>query len=156
MHPAASVSRPAFRTCTATVNPFPTEPSTWSSGNLEILVEQLRLCRSTNAELSDRAEDFEARHVGAKDECSRAHHGLTAPLDWRLREGRDHASAMRVADPDLVTVEHPLRAVFGKSRGRLDVLRVGASLGLRQRIGRERLTAREAREIARLLLVVSV
>ena len=32
VHPAASDMRPPFSTCTATANPLPTVPSTWSAG----------------------------------------------------------------------------------------------------------------------------
>ena len=79
-------------------------------------------------------------------------HRLAVPLDLRLRERRDHAGAMAVADPVLAPVEDPLRAVVAQSRARHDVLRVGAGLRLGERVRGERLAAREHREVALLLL----
>ena len=109
VHPAASVRRPPLSTCTATANPLPTVPSTWSAGTCELLVVQLRLRRAANAELAHRAGDAKARHVRANDERGRPLDALAAPLGRRLRERRDHAGAMAVADPLLAAVEDPVR-----------------------------------------------
>src|SRR6185437_11806990 len=53
----------------------------------------------------------------------------------------------------LAPVQDPLRAVVREARRRLHVLRVGADLGLGQRIRGERVAAREHRQILGFLLV---
>ena len=99
---------------------------------------------------------LKAGHVGADQKCRHALHRLAAALDERLRESRNHSGAMAVADPDLPAVEPPVRSVLAERRGRLDVLRIGADLGLGQRVRGEKIATRERRQVALLLLIVAV
>jgi hypothetical protein len=123
--------------------------------DLEVGVEQLRLRGAADAHLPHRADDLEAGHVRADDEGRRALRSLAAPLDLRLCEGGDDAGAVRVPDPVLAAVQQPVRAVGAAPRLGDDVLRVGAGLRLGERVGGERLAAREHRQVARLLLGTS-
>ncbi len=125
-------------------------------GNLERLVAQLRLCRAADAELVHGADHLEPRHVGADQKGSHALHRLATPLNECLRESRNHASAMAIPDPDLPSVEPPVRSILAQRRGRLDVLGIRSDIRLGQRIGSEKITARKRRQIALLLLVVPV
>src|SRR5258706_3105375 len=125
-------------------------------GNDHPFVAQLSLRRTPDAELVNGADDFEPGHVGPDEECRHAVHGFSMPVEERLRESRDHASAVAVADPDLPAVESLVRAILRQHRGRLDVLRVRSNLGLGQRISGEKITARQRREIALLLLIVAM
>ena len=78
------------------------------SRNLQSFEGELRLRRAANAELSHRADDLEARHVGANEKRSHALNALAPSLHKRLRKRRDHTGAMSVADPDLAAVQSPM------------------------------------------------
>src|ERR1700694_2151219 len=124
--------------------------------NLHAFVTQFGLCRAADSKLAHGADHAKTWHVGANEKRSHARYSLTATLDECLRKSRDHSSAVSVTDPDLPAIETPVRAVLGQCRGRLDVLSIGADIGLRQRIGSQEIAPGERRQIALLLLVVAV
>src|SRR5688500_1137537 len=125
-------------------------------GYLEILEVQLRLRRSTDAQLPHRADNLESGHVRANQKRGRPLNLLPTPLQIRLGKSRNHTGTVGVADPDLPAIELPLRAVLAETGGRLDVLRVRSDLRLCQCIRGEILPASQRRQIALLLLIVSV
>ncbi len=88
-----------------------------------------------------------------EDESCHAVHRAPILLDRCLREHGHDPRAMRVADPDLVPVEDPPRAV-GRAQGAgLDVRCVRSVLGLGERERRERLAASAGGKPAPLLLL---
>ena len=76
-------------------------------GNLETVIPQFRLRRAANAELFDSAYHAKTRHVGPNEKGCQALHALATTLHERLRESRDDAGAMPIADPDLLAVQSP-------------------------------------------------
>ena len=98
---------------------------------------------------------MKARHVRPNDERGRPLHPLATPLDVGLCERSDDAGAMPIADPQLASVENPVRTVGTKTRGCLDVLGVGAGLGFGERVGSKRFTTCEHGQVARFLIDVA-
>src|ERR1700674_1239995 len=124
--------------------------------HLQSLVTQLGLCRAANPELAHRPDHAKTGHVRTDEKRCRALNRLTATLHERLGESRNHSGAMPITNPDLSAIETPVRPVLGQRRGSLDVLRVGADLGLSQRVGSEKISPSESRQIPLLLLIVAV
>ena len=76
--------------------------------DFQVLVCQRCLRRSANAELSESAGDVKAFHVRPNEECRRTLDLLAGSFRLRLREGRDDAGTVPVADPLFLAVENPV------------------------------------------------
>src|SRR5512132_88416 len=99
-------------------------------GHCQAFIAQLSLGRPADAELSNGADYAEARHVGTDQKSSHARNGLTTTTYECLRERGNHAGAMTVPDPDLAPIQSPVGFILAECRRRLDVLRIGADVGL--------------------------
>src|SRR5687767_4221081 len=79
--------------------PFSDCPKNIVRGNLEILVQELRLRGSANPQFAHRSQNAKSGHVGSYDECGKARDYFAPSLHRSLRKSRDNAGAMRIPDP---------------------------------------------------------
>src|ERR1700686_3274775 len=115
-------------------------------GHYHPFVTQLSLGRTTNPELTHRADHSKAGHIRPDEKRCRTLSCLTATLHERLRESRNYAGAMTVADPDLPAIEKPVGFILGQCRCCLDVLRIRPNLRLSPSIRSEKIPPSERRQ----------